>query len=43
MIVADYVELPRSLSLGVIVLILAVTIGISMAKTKNHGAAESRK
>ena len=43
MIVADYVALPRSLSLGVIVLILAVTIGISMAKTKNHGAAEGRK
>ena len=43
MIVADYVALPRGLSLGVIVLILAVTIGISMAKTKNHGAAEGRK
>jgi tellurite resistance protein TerC len=43
MIVADYVALPRGLSLGVIVLILAVTIGISMAKTKNDGAAEGRK
>ncbi len=43
MIVADYVALPRGLSLGVIVLILAVTIGISMAKTKNHGAVEGRK
>jgi tellurite resistance protein TerC len=43
MIVADYVALPRGLSLGVIVLILAVTIGISMAKTKNHGATEGRK
>jgi tellurite resistance protein TerC len=43
MIVADYVALPRSLSLGVIVLILAVTIGISMARTKKHGAAEDRK
>jgi len=43
MIVADYVALPRGLSLGVIVLILGVTIGISMAKTKNHGAAEGRK
>jgi len=43
MIIADYVALPRSLSLGVIVLILAVTIGVSMAKTKNHGAAEGRK
>jgi tellurite resistance protein TerC len=43
MIVADYLPLPRSLSLGIIVLILAVTIGISMAKTKNDGAAEGRK
>ena len=43
MIVADYVALTRGLSLGVIVLILGVTIGISMAKTKNHGAAEGRK
>jgi tellurite resistance protein TerC len=43
MILADYFPLPRGLSLGVIVLILAVTIGISMAKTKNRGAAEGRK
>jgi tellurite resistance protein TerC len=43
MIVADYVAPPRGLSLGVIVLILAVTIGISMAKTKNQGATEGRK
>jgi tellurite resistance protein TerC len=43
MILADYFPLPRSLSLGVIVLILAATIGISMAKTKNHGAAKGRK
>ena len=43
MIVADYAALPRGLSLGVIVLILAVTIGISMAHTKNHGAVEGRK
>ena len=43
MIVADYVPLPRSLSLGVIVLILGVTIAVSMLKTKNRGAAEARK
>src|SRR5262245_47877729 len=43
MIVADYVPLPRSLSLGVIVIILAVTIGVSMVKTKNDAAAEDRK
>lgn len=43
MIVADYVALPRGLSLGVIVLILGAAIGISMAKTQNHGAAEGRK
>jgi tellurite resistance protein TerC len=43
MIVADHVPLSRSLSLGIIVLILAVTIAVSMAKTKNDGAAEVRK
>jgi tellurite resistance protein TerC len=43
MIVADYVPLPRSLSLGVIVLILGITIAVSMAKTKHHGAAEGPK
>jgi len=43
MIVADHVPLPRGLSLGIIVLILAVTIAVSMAKTKNDGAAEGRK
>ena len=43
MIIADYFPLPRSLSLGIIVLILAVTIAVSMAKTKNDGAAEGRK
>jgi tellurite resistance protein TerC len=36
MILADYFPLPRSLSLGVIVLILGVTIAVSMAKTKNQ-------
>jgi tellurite resistance protein TerC len=43
MLAADYVPLPRSLSLGVIVLILAITIALSIAKTKNHGVAEDRK
>jgi tellurite resistance protein TerC len=43
MILADYVRMPRSLSLGVIVLILAVTIVGSMIKTKNDAAAEGRK
>jgi tellurite resistance protein TerC len=43
MIVADYVPLPRSLSLGVIVLILGVTIAVSMAKTQKDAAAEERK
>jgi TerC family integral membrane protein len=43
MIVSDYLPIPRSLSLGIIVLILAVTIGISMMKTQNLAAAEDRK
>ena len=43
MIVADHVPLPRSLSLGIIVLILAVTIAVSMAKTRNDGPAGGRK
>src|SRR5215468_3462958 len=43
MIVADHLPLPRSVSLGVIVLILAVTIAVSMRKTKNDAAAEDRK
>jgi tellurite resistance protein TerC len=43
MIAVDYVPLPRSLSLGVIVLILAVTIAISMFKTKGNSATEARK
>jgi tellurite resistance protein TerC len=43
MIVADYLPIPRSLSLGIIVLILAVTIGISMIKTQNLAPAERQK
>ena len=43
MIFADYFQLPRGLSLGVIALILSVTIAISMFKTQNRVAAEDRK
>lgn len=43
MILADYLPLPRALSLGVIALILAVTIAASMLKTKGRGATEARK
>lgn len=43
MIIADYLPIPRSLSLGIIVLILAVTIGISMIKTQNLAAAARQK
>jgi tellurite resistance protein TerC len=43
MIVADYFPLPRALSLGVIALILAVTIAISMIITQNRTAGDSRK
>ena len=43
MIIADALPIPRSLSLGIIVLILAVTIGISMLKTQKQAAAEGRK
>jgi tellurite resistance protein TerC len=43
MIIADYLPLPRSLSLGIIVLILAATIAISMFKTQNRVATEDRK
>jgi tellurite resistance protein TerC len=43
MIIADYLPIPRTLSLGIIVLILAVTIGISMMKTQNLAAAGRQK
>lgn len=43
MIVADYLPIPRTLSLGIILLILAVTIGISMVKTQNLAAAGGEK
>jgi tellurite resistance protein TerC len=42
MIIADYFPLPRTLSLGVIVLILGVTIAISMFKTQNRVTAEGQ-
>jgi tellurite resistance protein TerC len=38
MILVDYFPLPRALSLVVIALILAVTIAVSMIKTKSGGA-----
>src|SRR6184192_702158 len=43
MIIADYLPIPRNLSLGIIILILAVTIGISMMKTQNLAAAGRQK
>src|SRR4029079_16207470 len=43
MIIADYLPLPRALSLGVIALILGVTIAVSMNRTKNASAAEHPK
>ena len=43
MIIADYLPVPRSLSLVIIILILATTIGISMLKTQNRAATEGEK
>ena len=43
MIIADYVHLPRVLSLGVIALILGITITLSMLKTRDRVAAEQQK
>jgi TerC family integral membrane protein len=43
MIVADYMPLPRSLSLAVIVLILGVTIAVSMLTTKGRRATKASK
>ena len=43
MMIADYVPLPRVLSLGVVVMILAVTIAISMFKTQNSVPTEDQK
>jgi tellurite resistance protein TerC len=43
MIVADYFPLPRALSLGVIALILAVTIAISVIAMRNNAGDVDRK
>ena len=43
MIIADYLPMPRTLSLGIIVLILAVTIGVSMIKTRDLAKAGGQK
>ncbi|HEU0210047.1 MAG TPA: TerC family protein [Candidatus Udaeobacter sp.] len=43
MIGADYLQLPRAVSLGIIALILTVTIVLSMLKTNNGAEAERRK
>ena len=43
MIIADDLPVPRSLSLVIIILILATTIGISMLKTQNRAATEGQK
>jgi hypothetical protein len=43
MILVDYFPIPRSLSLGIVVVILALTVGISMLKTQNQVAGEDQK
>ena len=43
MIIADYFPLPRALSLGVIALILAVTIAMSVIATRNDAGPVDRK
>jgi tellurite resistance protein TerC len=43
MIVAKYFPVPTPISLGIIVIILAVTIGISMIKTQNRVAVNVQK
>ena len=43
MIMADYIPLPRVLSLGIIALILGVAIALSILKTKDGSAAEYEK
>jgi hypothetical protein len=43
MITADYLPFPRVISLGIIVLILGATIGLSMSKTKDGTTAKARK
>jgi tellurite resistance protein TerC len=43
MIIADYLPLPRVLSLGIIALILGVTIVLSMFKTQSRATSENQK
>jgi tellurite resistance protein TerC len=43
MIVAKYFSVPTLISLGIIVLILAITVVISVLVTKNRGSADNRK
>jgi len=43
MIIADYLPLPRVLSLGIIALILGITIALSMFKTQNRVPGEDPK
>ena len=43
MIIADYLPLPRVLSLGIIALILGVTIVLSMLKTQSRVTPENQK
>jgi tellurite resistance protein TerC len=43
MIAAEYLPLPRVVSLWIIVLILGVTIWLSILKTKNSAAPEHQK
>jgi tellurite resistance protein TerC len=43
MITAEFLPLPRVVSLGIIVLILGATIWLSMLKTKNSAAPEHQK
>ena len=43
MIVADYFPIPKTVSLGIIVLILAITIVVSLIATQNRASVEDRK
>ena len=43
MIVADYFPIPKTLSLGIIVLILAITVVVSLIATQNRASVEDRK
>jgi tellurite resistance protein TerC len=43
MILADYYPLPKGLSLGIIVVILAITVVVSIRKTQNRAPADNRK